>query len=917
MTSRYVENKKLIHAATAINASRRPKKSSKYLAFVMLTCLLVMYMMANAAKLSQFVANETLPSATVYSTERPSRRSRLRVTDPYWEQYRNVSVVFTWVNGSDPRFRELRAEHGKKGSESRYRDSEELLHAIRSVATYMPWHTGLIFLVTPGHYPYWLNRSHPRVVLVDQNDIIQQDAQPAFNSAVVEQNLWKIKGLTDVFVHFNDDYLLGRPTHPSDFITDDGGVRLYHEANIINGGEKDYRRLKGLREKQWLGSVYHTVGILNKKFGSRKRRFVKHAPFVYSRRAFEVMSELFESELEAASKMRFRNHDDVLIPFLHHNFVIERGKEYGISHSNHVGQQNLDSMLCTVKNSWYNAHQKMTQHLQSPHMFFTVNDGFSSGDAIELVRSFLHHSNPFPSEFEVPDAVPLDRTDVAKWSNDYDVMRSRCKLAADKRLTFDDSAGNVSEIVTAKMTRRAEFIEWREARKERKATDLLACPKDCSNNGVCTDSGCVCHATWLGMACDYKADSAALKTWEVVPACEAFDVVFTWVNGSDPTLLRDLMHYSTAKVDIATSRTRDLGQLRYNLRSIRQYMPWVRHIWVVSGTPKPHWLNDDHPMISYIPHSAIFAAGERPQLNSNSIQARLWAIPNLAYRFLSMDDDISITRPTPPSAMLGPELKGTKQFYRGTFKASSHKKGPYRESLERTEKLMKAYHHRPVQFRSPAHTPPVFDRFVYEELLLEFREEFDALPASRFRAGTDFEPNFGYAWFLQGTQRDGRPLRAVAAAVQNDSAAADSFHQSWNHRDVPMVDLLCRVASSHPTKWSVEQGKTIRERFGDECIDRMLSGTSQLSAQCSSMLVSELSAASLTWEESDKGESIFVMLRETTDIDSLKSRLTNGRTRTACLNDDYPDDVSDEDVQKLVKLIEGLFPDPAPWETDA
>eukprot|EP00659_Diplonema_papillatum_P001770 gene1770-2698_t len=239
--------------------------------------------------------------------------------------------------------------------------------------------------------------------------------------------------------------------------------------------------------------------------------------------------------------------------------------------------------------------------------------------------------------------------------------------------------------------------------------------------------------------------------------------------------------------------------------------------------------------------------------------------------------------------MLGPDLKGTKQFFRGVFNASVHVRGPYRSSMERTEKLMKAYHNTTALLKTPSHTPPVFDRFAFEEMMLEFPGEFTSLPAARFREHTDLEPNFGFVWFLTGRSR-GRPLNAVTETVRaKPDASIDSFRQSWNQRGVPKADLLCRVASSHPTKWSDDKSKAMRELLGEECVDAILAGSALLSAQCSAKLASELSAASLAWEENIKGESAFVMLRTSTSIQRLKATLYDGITRTACLNDDYED----------------------------
>ena len=129
------------------------------------------------------------------------------------------------------------------------------------------------------------------------------------------------------------------------------------------------------------------------------------------------------------------------------------------------------------------------------------------------------------------------------------------------------------------------------------------------------------------------------------------DVVYTWVNGSDPGLARregevhskkhqrrrllwnddytpydDYQKYHhdeykghwddypdswaepvvpeenatddstpapTPDEAASESRYRDTGELRYSLRSLEKYAPWVRHVYLVTDDQIPYWLNMD------------------------------------------------------------------------------------------------------------------------------------------------------------------------------------------------------------------------------------------------------------------------------------------------------------------------------------
>ena len=134
----------------------------------------------------------------------------------------NISIVYTWVDGSDKEYRNLRDSYSyndvKKGLSSRDRNNNELKYSLRSIIKYMPWHKGKIFIVTPGMKPSWVSKSS-NIIWINQNDIIPQNLIPTFNTNVIEFFLHKIPGLTDYFIHMNDDYFFCKPINPGDLFT--------------------------------------------------------------------------------------------------------------------------------------------------------------------------------------------------------------------------------------------------------------------------------------------------------------------------------------------------------------------------------------------------------------------------------------------------------------------------------------------------------------------------------------------------------------------------------------------------------------------------------------------------------------------------------------------------------------------------
>lgn len=146
------------------------------------------------------------------------------------------------------------------------------------------------------------------------------------------------------------------------------------------------------------------------------------------------------------------------------------------------------------------------------------------------------------------------------------------------------------------------------------------------------------------------------EEWPVV------DVVYTWVNGSDPLHQASLEQMklqhgmlgacngSLEECDVdsiaTASRFQDNEELRYSLRSIEKFVPWARHIFIVTNGQVPHWLDVEHPRISLVTHADIYAnASHLPTFSSPSIESHLHRIPGLAKNFIYFNDDVMIGRP--------------------------------------------------------------------------------------------------------------------------------------------------------------------------------------------------------------------------------------------------------------------------------
>lgn len=123
------------------------------------------------------------------------------------------------------------------------------------------------------------------------------------------------------------------------------------------------------------------------------------------------------------------------------------------------------------------------------------------------------------------------------------------------------------------------------------------------------------------------------------------DVVYLWVDGGDPVhrALRRLSVGTEPHMNVGSndeSRFSDHGELRYSLRSLEMFAPWVRRVYIVTGGQCPRWLHRVHPQVRIVDHREIFPdASVLPTFNSTVIELYLDRIPGLSEHFLFFNDD--------------------------------------------------------------------------------------------------------------------------------------------------------------------------------------------------------------------------------------------------------------------------------------
>ena len=130
------------------------------------------------------------------------------------------------------------------------------------------------------------------------------------------------------------------------------------------------------------------------------------------------------------------------------------------------------------------------------------------------------------------------------------------------------------------------------------------------------------------------------------------DIVYSWCDGNDPNFIKEKQntlkkHNITLDPVQEKRRYQQNDELKYSLRSVEKYAPWVNHIYIITNKQRPAWLKDNNK-VTIIDHSQIIPPKYRPTFNSVCIEYYIINIPGLEDNFLYLNDDVFFNRPVKP-----------------------------------------------------------------------------------------------------------------------------------------------------------------------------------------------------------------------------------------------------------------------------
>ena len=305
----------------------------------------------------------------------------------------------------------------------------------------------------------------------------------------------------------------------------------------------------------------------------------------------------------------------------------------------------------------------------------------------------------------------------------------------------------------------------------------------------------------------------------------AIDAVYTWVNPNDIRWRESHDHFLRLESNRAKGRDpgntgsirfQDHGELRYSLRSLEAYAPFIRRVYlVVDGSP-PEWLDTSAPDLRVISHREIFPREiSLPVFSSDSIEAFLWNIPELSEQYIYFNDDTLLAGPCSSRdffdaqgrsiARMEPDLlhipRGVvdsvyNQMLRNTVRAIGRRlPSTYRPRFETRKPWVPLAARRLLQNRFPinraVHVAQGFLRSLWPRFHEVFRRELATLTTARFRHRGGFCVNLAYHYLARN---DGR------AVFSFEHDALVIMRRALGAADVPVLQAKVRDAAKQGVK---------------------------------------------------------------------------------------------------------------------
>jgi len=550
------------------------------------------------------------------------------ILEPEWKWVKNVSVVYTWVDGSDINFQDLKSKYngGITNNNNRYRSVDELRYSIRSLEKYMSWHQGTIYIVTCHQIPKWLDINNPRIKIIDHTSIFPKFLFPTFDSTIIEFYIDKIPGITERFIYFNDDFFLNNYIHPSFFFTNKGYIKIYKGKTLLQVSKKIFKRNIFKKQNMFDNMCYNTRKRIRTYFNKDfQYNYLQHYPYVMYRDLMEPFRQFFKEDLKLFWMDKFRNWEKVHLLYLYLTFIeysssnshiLKLNNEFNSTNNNTIIDYSSVEVPISIStklvkfgsvtdNSEKNKKQFDYIKTHSDILVFNFNDDYSKHyPSLELLE-FMMTRFPEPSSFEKKEYVELEKMTYKKIINFSISNRFIYNKAQNK-------TNNENKNLCIELSKNVILEDYINKKEE-----LQGPKKEISDR----------EKEEIEFLFNYKGEKLD-NEWEWA---KTLSIVYIFENNE-------------------STKAIEMNKLKYSLRSIEKYLPWFEgNIYIIISKEDQKefkWINSNINNIKLINQKHLIP--NKNLFNRHAIEMFLDKIPGLSERFIYINNNhyfINYTHP--------------------------------------------------------------------------------------------------------------------------------------------------------------------------------------------------------------------------------------------------------------------------------
>jgi len=240
------------------------------------------------------------------------------------------------------------------------------------------------------------------------------------------------------------------------------------------------------------------------------------------------------------------------------------------------------------------------------------------------------------------------------------------------------------------------------------------------------------------------------------------DIVFTWVDNSDPIWAlkkKEAEKQFSNLLPEANSEARFMNndELKYSLRSIHKFAPWVNNIFIVTDNQIPDWLNTSHPKINVVDHREIFYdKSYLPTFSARVIESQIHHIENLSEHFIYFNDDMFLGNTCKPDYFY--TQKGFAKIFvseiipipnKKSFDISRRnikKRNDHQHAIVNTRKLIHSRFNKSIYYNIRHGVKPLL-KSVLEEVETIFKDDILKTIRNNFRTENDILPLHLFSYY--------------------------------------------------------------------------------------------------------------------------------------------------------------------------